>query len=79
LQEEYENGLRQLKVLAKAADELVLLDNTAEARGHRVAAQFIRGKIVRLTRSVPEWAQKPFGKEFTKWRGQDQLARERAR
>ena len=70
-------GLRQLKVLAKAADELVLLDNTTEGRGHRVAAHFIRGKIVRLARSVPEWAQKPFGKEFGMWLAKEECMRTR--
>jgi hypothetical protein len=50
----------------KAADELILLDNTAEGKGHRVVAQFANGEIVKLAQSVPEWAQKPFGTEFTK-------------
>jgi hypothetical protein len=64
LDEEYQNGLRELKTLAKAADELVLLDNTAEGRAPRVIAQFVNGDIVKLARSMPEWAQRVFGKEF---------------
>jgi predicted ABC-type ATPase len=58
LHEEYENGLRQLKRLANAADELVLLDNTVEGRSARVVAQFVGGKITKFARSVPRWAQR---------------------
>ncbi len=76
---EYEKGLRDLPAVRKTADELVLIDNTSEGRGHRVIARFAKGEIVRLARSIPEWAQKPFGKEFTKWLTQEQRVRERAR
>lgn len=76
---EYEKGLRDLPAVRKAADELVLIDNTGEGRGHRVIARFAKGEIVKLARSIPEWAQKPFGKEFTKWLTQEQRVRERAR
>ena len=76
---EYEKGLRDLPAVRKAADELVLMDNTAEGRGHRVIASFAHGEIVKLARSIPEWAQKPFGKEFMKWLAQEQRVRERAR
>lgn len=72
LQEEYENGLRQLNALAKAADELVLLDNTAEGRSPRVIAQFAEGQVVKMARSLPQWAQKTFGKEFGKSLDQNQ-------
>jgi predicted ABC-type ATPase len=76
---EYEKGLRDLPGVRKTADELILIDNTAEGRGHRVVAQFAKGEIVKLARSVPEWAQKAFGKEFTKWLAQQQRVHERAR
>jgi predicted ABC-type ATPase len=75
LHEEYQNGLRQLKHLAKAADELVLLDNTIEGQSARMVAQFVGGKIVKLVRSVPEWAHGVFGKEFDKWQDQHSLVR----
>ena len=65
--------------MRKTADELVLIDNTSESRGHRVIARFAKTEIVRLARSIPEWAQKPFGKEFTKWLTQEHRVRERAR
>jgi predicted ABC-type ATPase len=78
LQEEHEDGLRQLNALAKAADELVLLDNTAEGRSPRVIAQFAEGQIVRLARSTPEWADKAFGNEFSRFIGREKL-RSRAR
>jgi len=77
--EEHEKGVRDLPAVRKAADELILLDNTAEGRSHRVVAQFESGEIMKLARSIPEWAQKPFGKEFTKWVGKEQRVRERAR
>lgn len=81
LHEEHESGLRQLKTLAKAADELVLLDNTVEGRSARVVAQFVGGKIVKLARSVPTWARGVLAKEFDKWlvRGEGVLSRERGR
>jgi hypothetical protein len=59
--------------------ELILIDNTAEGRGHRVVAQFAKGEIAKLARSIPEWAQKPFGKEFTKRLALEQRVHERAR
>jgi predicted ABC-type ATPase len=76
--EDHEKGLRDLPAVRKATDELILLDNTAEGRGHRVVAQFAKGEIMKLARSIPEWAQKPFGKEFTKWLSQERR-HERAR
>jgi predicted ABC-type ATPase len=76
--EEHEMGLRDLPAVRKASDELILLDNTAEGRSHRVVAQFTKGEIMKLARTIPEWAQKPFGKEFTKWLSQERR-HERAR
>jgi predicted ABC-type ATPase len=77
--EEHEKGIRDLPAVRKAVDELILLDNTTEGRGHRVVAQFVKGEIAKLARSVPEWALKPFGREFTKWLSQEQRVHERAR
>jgi len=79
ISEEYEKGLMELPALRKAADELILLDNSGEGRGHRVVAQFVKGEIQKLSRSIPEWAQKPFGKEFTKWLTQERRVHERGR
>jgi predicted ABC-type ATPase len=77
--EEHEKGLRDLPAVRKTADELILLDNTAEGRGHRLVAQFAEGEIMKLSRLIPEWAQKPFGKELTKWLAQERRVHERAR
>ena len=41
---EYEKGLRDLPAVRKAADELVLIDNTSEGRGHRVIADLCEGR-----------------------------------
>jgi predicted ABC-type ATPase len=79
LHEDYGNGLRQLKRLARAADELVLLDNTVEGRSARVVAQFVGGKIVKLARSVPAWAQEVFGREFSEWLAPKDQVKERGR
>lgn len=79
LQEEYENGLRQLNALAKAADELVLLDNTMEGRSPQVVGQFVNGEIVKLARSIPKWAQRSFGKEIARLMAQQQRQQGRVR
>jgi predicted ABC-type ATPase len=73
LHEEYESGLLQLKSAARAADELILLDNTEGGWGPRVIAQLVNGGFVKLAHSMPKWAQRVFAKEFDTW-----LARERA-
>jgi hypothetical protein len=51
----------------KLTDDLVLFDNTAHARDVRLVAHFQGGKLVKLARQRPKWAQKAFGREFTKW------------
>lgn len=79
LQQEYESGMRQLKTLAKAADELVLMDNTVEGRSARVVAQFVSGKIVKLARSVAGWAQEVFGREVSEWLVPKDRVKERGR
>lgn len=79
LHEEYENGLRQLKRLVKAADELVLLDNTVEGRSAHVVAQFTGGKIVKIARSVPAWAREGFGRELSEWLAPKGRLKERER
>ncbi len=60
-------GLKQLPKMQKLADDLTLFDNTAHGRDVRLVAYFQAGKLVKLARELPKWAQKAFGKEFTKW------------
>ena len=57
-------GLKQLPKIRKMADDLFLFDNTAHAHGVRLVAHFQQGKLVKLTRTIPKWVQKAFGKEF---------------
>jgi hypothetical protein len=71
--------MRQLKTLAKAADELVLMDNTVEGRSARVVAQFVSGKIVKLARSVAGSAQEVFGREVSEWLAPKDRVKERGR
>lgn len=79
LHDQYENGLHHLKRVAKATDELVLLDNTADGRSPSVVAQFVGGEIAKLSRSTPEWAQNVFGREFEQWLRTRTPSRERER
>jgi predicted ABC-type ATPase len=64
---EFEEGMHDLPALKSAVGELILLDNTAEGRSPRVIAQFVNGRILKLARSVPQWAERVFAREFNKW------------
>ena len=65
--DDYAQSMKQLSDVKKVADDLMLFDNTAHGRGHRLVAHFQAGELMKLARSVPKWAQKVFGKEFEKW------------
>jgi predicted ABC-type ATPase len=67
--DDYADGLKHLPDARKLADDLMLFDNTAHGRGHRLVAHFHAGELMKLARSVPKWAQRVFGKEFEKWLG----------
>jgi len=67
--DDYVHGLKHLPEAKKLADDLMLFDNTAHGRGHRLVAHFHVGELMKLARSVPKWAQKAFGNEFEKWLG----------
>jgi predicted ABC-type ATPase len=77
--EEFEKGLHDLPAMKRVVDELMLLDNTAEGRSPRVIAQFVNGKIVKVARSIPDWAQRSFDKEFADLMAQKRLRPERTR
>ena len=79
IREEHEKGLRELPDLKRAVDELILLDNTEEGRSPRVVAQFVNGEIAKVARSIPEWAQRSFSREFSKLMAQERSQPERAR
>jgi predicted ABC-type ATPase len=64
--DDYIRGLSELPKVKKLTDDLVLFDNTAHARDVRLVAHFQSGKLVKLAREIPKWAQKAFGREFTK-------------
>src|SRR6266536_2526587 len=67
--DDYAHGLKHLPEAKKLADDLMLFDNTAHGRGHRLVAHFHAGELMKLARAVPKWAQKVFGKEFEKGLG----------
>jgi len=77
--EEFEKGLHDLPAVKSAVDELILFDNTAEGRRPRVIAQFVNGKIVKVARSIPGWAQRTFGNEFAMIMVQERQLKERMR
>jgi len=64
--DDYVRGLSELPKVKKLTDDLVLFDNTAHARDVRLVAHFQSGKLVKLAREIPKWAQKAFGRKFTK-------------
>jgi len=65
--DDYVQSMKPLSDVKTVADDLVLFDNTAHGRGHRLVAHFQGGELMKLARSVPKWAQRVFGKEFEKW------------
>jgi predicted ABC-type ATPase len=77
--DDYAQSMKQLSDIKKVADDLMLFDNTAHGRGHRLVAHFQGGELMKLARSVPKWAQKVFGKEFEKWLGSHERSLGRAR
>src|SRR6266702_2108719 len=77
--DDYAQSMKQLSDVKKVADDLMLFDNTAHGRGHRLVAHFQAGELMKLARSVPKWAQKVFGKEFEKWLGSLERGPGRAR
>lgn len=76
---EFEQGLHDLPAVKTAVDELILFDDTAEGRSPRVVAQFVNGEIAKVARSIPEWAQRSFEKEFAELMAQKRLRPERTR
>ena len=77
--DDYAQGLKQLPDAKKLADDLMLFDNTAHGHGHRLVVHFHAGELMKLTRSLPKWAQKVFGKEFERWLGSRERGRRKAR
>ena len=77
--DDYAQSMKQLSEVKKVTDDLMLFDNTARGRGHRLVAHFQAGELMKLARSVPMWAQKVFGKEFEKWLGSHERSLGRAR
>src|SRR5258708_6895392 len=77
--DDYAQSMKQLSDVKKVADDLMLFDNTAHGRGHRLVAHFQGGELMKLARSVPKWAQRVFGKEFERWLGTRERSPSRSR
>jgi len=65
--QDHSHGLKQLPAAKKLAGDLMLFDNTVHGRDPRLVAHFQSGKLVKVAREIPKWAQKALGKEFAKW------------
>lgn len=63
--ESYEQSLKSLSEARKHADDLLVYDNTPDAKGHRFVARFVAGELVKVTHSLPEWLTGVFGRELT--------------
>jgi predicted ABC-type ATPase len=61
---DYVQGLKQLLEVRKLANDLMIYDNTAHARGVRLVGHFHGEDLVKLSRMIPKWAQRAFGKTF---------------
>ena len=48
----------------KHADDLLVYNNTADGKGHRLVARFIAGEVVKATQTPPEWLKNIFEREF---------------
>jgi predicted ABC-type ATPase len=64
---DFTQGLKQLPKVKKLTDDLILFDNTTHGRDARLVVHFRGGKLVKLAREIPKWAQEAFGSEFTTW------------
>jgi len=62
--ESYEEAMKSLSNARKHADDLLVYDNTPNARGHRLVARFIQGELVKTTRTPPEWLKNVFGRKL---------------
>ena len=60
----YEEAMKSLAEARRHADDLLVYDNTANGKGHRLVARFIAGELVKTTHSVPEWVKGVFGREL---------------
>jgi len=60
----YEESMKSLPETRKHADDLLVYDNTADGKGHRLVARFIAGELVKVTHSSPEWLKDVFGREL---------------
>ena len=60
----YEESMKSLPEARKHADDLLVYDNTADGKGHRLVARFIAGELVKITHSSPEWLKDVFGREL---------------
>jgi predicted ABC-type ATPase len=64
--ESYEESMRSLPKARNHADDVLVYDNTADGKGHRLVARFLAGELVKTTHPHPEWLQSIIGREQKK-------------
>lgn len=62
--ESYNESMNSLREARRHADDLLVYDNTPNARGHRLIARFMAGELVKTTQNSPEWLKNIFGREL---------------
>ena len=64
IRESYERSMKSLREAREHADDVLVYDNTPDAKGHRLVARFFAGELVKTTHSSPEWLNSVFGRGF---------------
>ena len=62
--ESYKESLKSLPESREHAEDVLVYDNTADGKGHRLVARFIAGELVKTTHSFPEWLRSLFGPDL---------------
>ena len=62
--ESYRESMKSLPKARKHADDVLVYDNTADGKGHRLVARFLAGELVKMTHSSPDWLKRLFGRDL---------------
>jgi predicted ABC-type ATPase len=60
----HKEALESLSEAPSHADDLLIYDNTPNARGHRLVARFRKGELEKAGRTPPGWLKQVFGQEL---------------
>ncbi len=62
--ESYEQSMKSLPEARKHADDVLVYDNTPDAKGHRLVARFSAGELIKTTPTPPDWLREVLGREL---------------